>query len=270
MSEQSAPRGSSGSRKRRVDTVGPGSDLAGATDGIEGLLASREIVVTCGPGGVGKTTTAAAAGAVAAAKLGGKVLVITVDPARRLADALGLRGGIGNEAVEVPASVFESAGVRPLGELSVAMLDMKRSWDDLVKRPAPDDLTRERILSNPLYRDISTRFVQSHDYIAMERLFELHSEGVYDLIVVDTPPSRNALDFLDAPERMADFFSSKLLRWLIAPYRSRLSIWRPDPFTRSPTRSLVPSSSEIFPSSSSFSSRCTTASLSVPERSRGS
>src|SRR3974390_662706 len=102
------------------------------------------------------------------------------------------------------------------------MRDTKEWWDDLIRTHAPDARTREEILANPLYRNISGRFVQSHDYIAMERLFQIHSEGKYDLIVVDTPPTRNALDFLDAPERMADFFSSRLLRWLIVPYRSRL------------------------------------------------
>jgi anion-transporting ArsA/GET3 family ATPase len=102
------------------------------------------------------------------------------------------------------------------------MLDTKQSWDALIRTHAPDDATREQILANPLYQNISGRFVQSHDYIAMERLYEIHCEGKYDLIVVDTPPTRNALDFLDAPQRMADFFSSRLLRWLIVPYRSRL------------------------------------------------
>jgi len=188
---------------------------------LDGLLASREIVVACGPGGVGKTTTAAAAAAMAAARLGGKVLVLTVDPARRLANALGLEG-IGNTERRVPAEAFEAVGVKPMGELWAAMLDTKESWDDLVRLHAPDARTRDEILSNPLYRNISARFVQSHDYIAMERLFEIHARGTYDLIVVDTPPTRNALDFLDAPERMADFFSSRLLRWLIVPYRSRL------------------------------------------------
>jgi anion-transporting ArsA/GET3 family ATPase len=188
---------------------------------LSGLLASREIVVVCGPGGVGKTTTAAAAAAVAAARLGGKVLVLTVDPARRLADALGLRG-IGNRERRVPDSAFTDAGMKPMGELYAAMLDTKESWDALISHHAPDVRTREEILANPLYRNISGRFVQSHDYIAMERLFEIHAEGTYDLIVVDTPPTRNALDFLDAPERMADFFSSRLLRWLIVPYRSRI------------------------------------------------
>ncbi|MGA2521254.1 MAG: ArsA-related P-loop ATPase [Acidimicrobiales bacterium] len=188
---------------------------------LDGLLASKEIVVACGPGGVGKTTTAAAAAAMAAARLGGKVLVLTVDPARRLADALGLEG-IGNAERRVPEEAFAAAGVKPRGELWAAMLDAKESWDDLVRLHAPDARTREEILSNPLYRNISGRFVQSHDYIAMERLFEIHSEGTYDLIVVDTPPTRNALDFLDAPDRMAEFFSSRLLRWLIVPYRSKI------------------------------------------------
>ncbi len=196
---------------------------------IDGLLASREIVVACGPGGVGKTTTAAAAAAMAAARIGGKVLVLTVDPAKRLANALGLKG-IGNVERRVPEEAFTEAGVRPAGELWAAMLDTKESWDSLIRTHAPDARTRDEILANPLYRNISGKFVQSHDYIAMERLFEIHSEGDYDLIVVDTPPTRNALDFLDAPERMADFFSSRLLRWLIVPYRSRLVNFASRPF----------------------------------------
>ena len=149
------------------------------------------------------------------------MLVLTVDPARRLADALGIRG-IGNQATRVPDTAFEAAGVRPKGELHAAMLDMSESWDALVRRHAPDELTARQILSNPLYRNITRRFSQGHDYIAMERLYELHEEGDYDLLVVDTPPSRNALDLLDAPSRMGDFFSSRLLRWLTVPYRSRL------------------------------------------------
>ena len=196
---------------------------------LDGLMASKEIVVACGPGGVGKTTTAAAAAAMAASRLGGKVLVLTVDPARRLADALGLEG-IGNTERRVPEETFLAAGVKPMGELWAAMLDTKESWDSLIRLHAPDARTRDEILSNPLYRNISSRFVQSHDYIAMERLFEIHSEGNYDLIVVDTPPTRNALDFLDAPERMAEFFSSRLLRWLIIPYRSRLVNFASKPF----------------------------------------
>jgi len=166
---------------------------------------------------------------VAACRHGGRVLVLTIDPARRLADALGL-SGIGNAERRIPDEVFQAAGVTPRGELWAAMLDTKQSWDDLVRRHAPDAETREKILGNALYQNISGRFVQSHDYIAMERLYEIHNEGSYDLIVVDTPPTRNALDFLDAPERMADFFSSRLLRWLIVPYRSRLVNLATKPF----------------------------------------
>ena len=203
---------------------------------IETLLGSREIVVTCGPGGVGKTTTAAA-GAMAASRIGGRVLVLTVDPARRLADALGLKG-IGNEVTEVPAKVFTDAGLPLKGSLHAAMLDTKQSWDALIARHAPDEATRDRILENPLYQNITGRFIQSHDYIAMERLYELHSTGEWDLIVVDTPPTRNALDFLDAPARMADFFSSRLLRWLIAPARSSLLNLASKPFTQIADRIL--------------------------------
>ncbi len=170
---------------------------------------------------MGKTTTAAAAALMAALRHGSKVLVLTVDPAKRLANALGL-DGIGNTEHRVPGEAFAAAGIKPRGELWAAMLDTKESWDELIRRQAPDARTRDEILANPLYQNISGRFVQSHDYIAMERLYEIHSESDYDLIVVDTPPTRNTLDFLDAPQRMADFFSSRLLRWLIVPYRSRL------------------------------------------------
>ena len=196
---------------------------------LEQLLAANEVVVTCGSGGVGKTTTAAAVGAMAASQLGGKVLVLTVDPAKRLANALGLET-FGNTETQVPPSAFVAAGAEPRGELWVAMLDTKQSWDDLVHRHAPDEATREAILANPLYKNITGRFVQSHDYIAMERLYEIHASGTYDLIVVDTPPTRNAIDFLEAPERMADFFSSRLLRWLTVPARSRVLNFASKPF----------------------------------------
>jgi len=196
---------------------------------IEQLLAAKAVVVTCGSGGVGKTTTAAAAAAMAAAHLGGKVLVLTVDPARRLANALGLEQ-FGNVETQVPRSAFEAAGVEPRGELWAAMLDTKKSWDDLIRQHAPDDETRDAILANPLYQNITGKFVQSHDYIAMERLYEIHAAGRYDLVIVDTPPTRNAIDFLEAPDRMADFFSSRLLRWLTAPYRSRLVNFASKPF----------------------------------------
>lgn len=196
---------------------------------IEQLLAAKEIVIHCGSGGVGKTTTAAAVAAMAAVHHGGKVLVVTVDPAKRLANALGLEA-FGNVETRVPHQAFLDAGVEPRGELWAAMLDTKQSWDDLVRRHAPDPATRDAILANPLYKNITGRFVQSHDYIAMERLYEIHASGRFDLIIVDTPPTRNAIDFLEAPERMADFFSSRLLRWLTVPARSRVLSMASKPF----------------------------------------
>ncbi len=185
---------------------------------LTALLAAKEIVVCCGSGGVGKTSIAAATALGAVNRVGGRVLVLTVDPARRLATALGV-DGLGNLARRVPDDLLKAAGFEPRGELWAAMLDTKQSWDDLVLRHAPDEASAYRILDNRLYHNLTARFVQSHDYIAMERLYELHASGEYDLIVVDTPPTRNAIDFLDAPLRMSEFFGGRLLRWLTLPYR---------------------------------------------------
>ena len=204
---------------------------------LERLLAAKEIAICCGSGGVGKTTTAAAAAAMASVSLGGKVLVITVDPARRLANALGMEA-LGNVERRVPSAALKEAGVEPRGELWAAMIDTKQSWDELVRRHAPDRVTATRILDNPLYQNVSGKFVQSHEYIAMERLYEIHTAGTYDLIVVDTPPTRNALDFLEAPDRMADFFSSRLLRWLTLPARSRVMSLASRPFAQVADRIL--------------------------------
>ena len=208
-----------------------------APSSVRRLVESREILLCCGPGGVGKTTIAASTAMLAATTTPGRVLVLTIDPARRLADALGLEG-IGNDVVRIDDETLAAVGAVPRGELHCAMLDMKRSWDDLIRRHAPDPQTAERILQNPLYQNITGRFVQSHDYIAMERLHELHSTGEWDLIVVDTPPTRNALDFLDAPARMEEFFSSRLLRWLIAPARGGLLGVAARPFTQIADRIL--------------------------------
>ncbi|MDO8392594.1 MAG: ArsA-related P-loop ATPase [Actinomycetota bacterium] len=189
------------------------------------LLAAKEMIVVCGSGGTGKTTVAAALGAQAASVIGGRVLVLTVDPARRLADALGLGDtAVGNTPVRV------AMGERCRGELWMAMLDTKAGWDELIRRHAPDDELRDKVLANPLYRNITGRFVNSHDYLAMEQLYDLHASGRYDLVIIDTPPSRNALDLLDAPGRMKEFFGSRLLRWLTVPYRSRLFTMASKPF----------------------------------------
>ena len=193
------------------------------------LLDSSKLLVVCGSGGVGKTTMSAALGALAATHLHKKVLVLTVDPARRLADALGLQA-IGNAVVQVDAKAFNEAGVVPQGQLFAAMIDTKASWDDLIHRHAPTPAIARRVLANALYTNLTERFVHSHDYIAMERLYDVYQSGIYDLVVVDTPPSRNALDVLDAPMRMRDFFDSRLLQLLTTPAQSRVVSLMSKPF----------------------------------------
>ena len=196
---------------------------------LDALLASREMVLVAGSGGVGKTTIAAAMGLAAVQRQTGKVLVLTVDPARRLATALGLEE-FGNAPVRIDPDQLADAGITARGELHVAMLDTKAGWDELIRRHAPDASTRDAVLANPLYQNITSRFVRSHDYLAMEQLHDLHATGEYDLVIVDTPPSRNALTILDAPKQMAEFFGSRLLRWLTVPYRSRLFTLASKPF----------------------------------------
>ncbi|MEL6891456.1 MAG: ArsA-related P-loop ATPase [Actinomycetota bacterium] len=205
--------------------------------GLDPLLASREMILVTGSGGVGKTTIAAALGVAAVQRQHRKVLVVTVDPARRLASALGL-DGIGNVPTEVVPAAFEAAGLDVRGELHVAMLDTKAGWDELIRRHAPDAETRDAVLANPLYENLTSRFVHSHDYLAMEQLHDLHATGEYDLVIVDTPPSRNALSILDAPSRMADFFGSRLLKWLTVPYRSKLFSAASRPFQQIADRIL--------------------------------
>jgi anion-transporting ArsA/GET3 family ATPase len=211
------------------------SDTSRLHPGLDALLASKEMIVVCGSGGTGKTTVSASLGAIAATQLGARVLVLTVDPARRLATALGL-GPLGGSEVRVAPELLREASpdmsrsVAGKGELWVGMLDTKAGWDELIRRHAPDPVLRDQVLANPLYQNITSRFVHSHAYIAMERLHELHASGRYDLVIIDTPPSRNALDLLDAPGRMKDFFGSRLLRWLTVPYRSRLFTVASKPF----------------------------------------
>ncbi len=183
---------------------------------IDQIVAKKEVVVCAGSGGVGKTTTAAAI-ALHAAMTGRKAAVVTIDPARRLASSLGLKE-LSNDPKKVSDKKFASANLSPQGELHAMMLDTKSTFDHLVMTYAPTPQQAQQILDNRFYRNISGTLSGTHEYMAMEKLYELHSEGDYDLIVIDTPPTRNALDFLDAPRRMTDFLDSKVLRWFLLPY----------------------------------------------------
>ncbi len=189
---------------------------------LSALLDGASVLLVAGPGGVGKTTVAAALAVTAARDHDRRVLLVTVDPARRLADALGVS--------RVPAEpVLVPVGPGP-GRLFALMVDMGAGWDALVNRFSTSETDRDALLANPLYVSLTTRFVQSHDYIALDRLATLGESERYDLVVVDTPPSGHAIDILDAPEKMVDFFDSRLLRWLTAPYRSRLASVGARPF----------------------------------------
>ena len=165
----------------------------------------------CGSGGVGKTTVSAALGVAIAAAEDKRVLVLTVDPARRLATALGIKG-IGAQPVHVPKPRLKRAGMALKGDLEAAMLDMKQEWDRMIERYSPDRATAQRILRNPLYQRITDSFVGSHEYAAIEALYELHDAGEYDCIVVDTPPSRQRARL----PRSAD--SSHRLRGITPPF----------------------------------------------------
>ncbi|MBA2429217.1 MAG: ArsA family ATPase [Thermoleophilaceae bacterium] len=189
---------------------------------LAAALEGREVVVCAGPGGVGKTTSAAAIGLAMAAR-GRRVAVLTIDPARRLADSLGLEE-IGGEERRVDPERLSAAGVEASGELWAAMLDAKRTWDELIERHAPDERTRDAVLGNRIYKELSSAVAGSQEYMAMEKLHELHAEGRYDLLVLDTPPTRNALDFLDAPERLSRFIDSRSLRLFLRGNRGSLKL----------------------------------------------
>jgi anion-transporting ArsA/GET3 family ATPase len=182
---------------------------------LEAALASGRIAVCVGPGGVGKTTLAASL-ALAAARRGRRACVVTIDPARRLADALGV-GELGNEPRAIPRERLRRLDVPDAGELSALMLDMKRTFDGLVERFAPDAATRERILHNPIYQHVSDALAGSAEYAAMEKLYELSEREAFDLLVLDTPPSQHALDFLESPQRLLEFLDSRLVQLLVHP-----------------------------------------------------
>ena len=182
---------------------------------VAAVLEGKDICICAGAGGVGKTTTSAAI-AVGMARRGLKVVVLTIDPARRLANSLGLPE-LGNEErrIELDAP----------GELWAMMLDAKSTFDEIVVKHAPDAATRDAVLSNRIYKELSTAVAGSQEYMAMEKLHELHAEGRYDLLVLDTPPTRNALDFLDAPERLSRFIDSRALSFFLAPSRTGLKLF---------------------------------------------
>ncbi len=181
----------------------------------EQIVDGRRIIVCVGSGGVGKTTISASL-ALGGARRGRRVLVLTIDPAKRLADALGVRS-LGNRPRAIPRKVLNALGVPAEGRLSAMMLDMKRTFDDLVERFAEDAVVRERILENPIYQHASDALAGSTEYSAMEKVFELCERKDFDLIVVDTPPSQHALDFLEAPARLLEFLDSRLVQLLLHP-----------------------------------------------------
>jgi anion-transporting ArsA/GET3 family ATPase len=183
---------------------------------IAELLEGRRVCVCAGSGGVGKTTTAAAIAAGMAAR-GLKVAVLTIDPARRLADSLGLPE-LGNTERQVDPALFADAGTETNGgELWAMMLDAKQTFDEVIREHAPDAATRDRILSNRIYQQLSSALAGSQEYMAMEKLYEIHAEDRYDLLVLDTPPSRNALDFLEAPNRLLQFIEGRALQVFMRP-----------------------------------------------------
>ncbi len=194
---------------------------------LRDALTRKEIVVVCGSGGVGKTSISAAIALDFA--MDRRAIVVTIDPAKRLASALGLDSGLGHAETEVELP----KGTQ--GTLHAAMLDMKTAWDELIDKYSDSRHAAENIKSNRIYRGISEQFVGSQGYMAMERLADLHERDDYDVIVIDTPPTRSALDFLEAPKRMTDFIGGSLLRWMAKPYSAAGKIgMRAFNFTASP------------------------------------
>jgi anion-transporting ArsA/GET3 family ATPase len=183
---------------------------------IDALLDNRatRVVVCCGAGGVGKTTTAAAL-ALRAAERGRSVVVLTIDPARRLAQSLGLPELTNNPRLVDPTEEIQAAG----GRLHAMMLDMRRTFDEMVQAHASPERAA-LIIANPFYQAISSSFSGTQEYMAMEKLGQLVAARQWELVVVDTPPSRSALDFLDAPQRLSSFLDGRMIRLLSAPARA--------------------------------------------------
>lgn len=188
------------------------------TAALSSLIESRRVLVTVGAGGVGKTTTAAALG-VAAARRGKRVLCLTIDPAKRLAESLGI-AAMTTEAVAVDNARFEAVGVPIQGSLTAMMLDTKRTFDELVIKYSSSKEKAEKLLSNRLYKYVSTSLAGTQEYMAMEKLVAVKDDPRYDLIVLDTPPTANALDFLDAPERLMEALDSATMKWFVEAFQS--------------------------------------------------
>lgn len=188
---------------------------AAARDRLGARLRGRRVVVCVGAGGVGKTTTSAAV-ALGLAAEGAKVAVVTIDPARRLASALGLRE-LSGEPSQIPPEAFAEQGLRVRGELWAMMLDAKRTFDEIIASLARDERERSEILANPVYRELSTAIAGSQEMSAIAKLYELYEEHDFDVIVLDTPPSRNALDFLTAPNRLLGFLEGRALQVFLSP-----------------------------------------------------
>jgi anion-transporting ArsA/GET3 family ATPase len=182
---------------------------------LDARLRGKRVLVCVGAGGVGKTTTSAAL-ALGLASRGKKVVVVTIDPARRLASALGL-AALPSEPQRIEPALFAAQGLSVDGELWAMMLDAKRTFDELITRLAPDERTREEILANRVYAELSTAVAGSHELSAIAKLYELYEEHDFDVIVLDTPPSRNALDFLDAPGRLLGFLEGRALQVFLGP-----------------------------------------------------
>jgi len=187
----------------------------GVSGTLDRALEGKAIVICAGSGGVGKTTSSAAI-AMGLAARGKRVAVVTIDPAKRLADALGL-DALDNEPALVDPARFSAAGVEITGELWAMTLDAKRTFDELIERLAPDERTRDEILSNRIYQQLSGAVAGSQEFTAVAKLYDLHASQRFDVLVLDTPPSRNALDFLDAPDRLTGFFEGRALKVFLAP-----------------------------------------------------
>jgi len=182
---------------------------------LSDALRGRQVICCVGSGGVGKTTTAAAL-ALQAAMAGKRALVLTIDPARRLANSLGLKE-LGNQETRIEPAHLARAGLQPRGEMWAMMLDLKHSWDELVREQSKSPEQAQRILANHIYQSLSTAMAGSLEYIAMEKVYEVHASGRFDVVVLDTPPTSNALDFLHAADRVLDVLDNNAFKVLLGP-----------------------------------------------------